>query len=194
MANGTRYNAPYKQWTSEEALELLRCWARDGFTQKEIASKIGVTQETFCRWLKEHPEIEEAISFSREIADYKVEAALYKRCVGFKVKEVKTIVSGALDKQGNRQTRIETVEKEVPPDTTACLAWLNNRKPTQWKRNRDVFISPEEANMRNVNITIVKGDRKKSTSIKAEFDDEEAEWEAEWNAAEDEDWNENDEV
>ena len=189
MPNGTQVTAPYQRWLSEEGLMLIKCWARDGMTTKEIAERIGVRPKTICEWRNRFPEFKEALDFSREIADYKVEAALYKRCVGFHVKEVKTLVSGSVDKNGNRATRIETIDKEVIPDVTACLAWLNNRRPAQWKRNRDNLITPEEANMKNITVNIIKGD-KSVTSIKAKLEDEEAEWEAEWNAADDEDWNE----
>lgn len=181
------------KWLTEEGLFMISCWARDGATIQEIADNVGVTPKTLHVWKRTYEEIREALSFSRELADYRVEAALYKRCIGFKVKEVKTVVSGNVDKNGNRPVRIETIEKEIIPDTTACLAWLNNRRPTQWKRNRDNVITPEESNMSNITINIVKGG-KKDSQITAKFSSEEEEWEAEWNAADDEGWEDNEEV
>ena len=84
-----------------------------------------------------------------------------KAALGYTTKEIKVTLGKKVLNGEVFEVLKETTTREVAPNVTACMAWLNNRKPTQWKRNRDVFISPEEANMKNVNITIVKGDRKK---------------------------------
>ena len=69
---------------------------------------------------------------------------------------VKTIISPP-DKNGNRAIRVEKIEKEVPPNPTAIMCWLNNRKPEQWKRNRDMMYTEDKDNSIVVNI-IRKGD------------------------------------
>ena len=50
----------------------------------------------------------------------------------------------------------ETKEKVYAPNVTACLAWLNNRKPDAWRRNRDNFVELEDEES-DVKITIVRG-------------------------------------
>lgn len=42
----------------------------------------------------------------------------------------------------------------MPPDVTACAIWLNNRKPDEWKRNRDNYTISE--NEGSVQINIIK--------------------------------------
>lgn len=173
-----------QEWLTEDGLLLLKCWARDGLSAIDIANNIGVSRKAIYNWMEKYPEINDAIrGESRQLADYRVENALYKRCIGCTITETTTYVS-APDKSGNRKTRTETLVKEIMPDVTACLAWLNNRQPTKWKRNRDNFISAEENNMGKVTINIVKDEKNKN--ITAEYESDEEKWEAEWNEAEEE--------
>ena len=65
------------------------------------------------------------------IADSKVERALYGRAVGVEYKEKKIVIE--MDKDGNQKpARIETAERYLPPDVTACIFWLKNRRRDQW--------------------------------------------------------------
>jgi len=138
------------EWLKEEKLELLSCWARD-FTLSEIAKRVGVSEKTFIAWRKTYPEIEQAIKDGKEIVDYRVESALLKVALGYSTTDVKTIISPP-DKNGNRAIRVEKTEKEVPPNPTAIMCWLNNRKPEQWKRNRDMLYTKDKDNNIVVNI------------------------------------------
>lgn len=139
------------KWLTEPKLMLIKCWARD-FTLGDIANKMGITIQTLKAWRDRYPEIEEAISEGKEEVDYKVENALLKRALGYTTTDVKTII-GPPDKDGNRKVRVEKTEKEIPPDTVAIMAWLNNRKPDQWKRNRDnVYQTKDEDSKITVNI------------------------------------------
>jgi len=138
------------EWLKEEKLELLRCWARD-FTLSDIAKKIGVSEKTLISWRKTYPEIEQAIKDGKEIVDYRVENALLKVALGYTTTDVKTIISPP-DKNGNRTVRVEKIEREVPPNPTAIMCWLNNRKPEQWKRNRDLLYTQDKDNNIIVNI------------------------------------------
>ena len=159
-------NSKVDEWLKEEKLELLSCWARD-FTLSDIAKRVGVSEKTFIAWRKAYPEIEQAIKDGKEIVDYRVESALLKVALGYTTADVKTIISPP-DKNGNRAIRVEKTEKEVPPNPTAIMCWLNNRKPEQWKRNRDMMHTEDKDNNIVVNI-IRKGDNDS---------DEDEDWEA----------------
>mgnify|MGYP003504159300 CR=1 FL=1 len=142
------------EWlNSPMKLELLKCWARD-FPLVDVAKKMGVTIQTLRKWKKEYPAIKEAIEESKEILDYRVENALIRRALGFMTTETKTILYPP-DKNGNRRTRIEKLEKEIPPDTTAIMAFLNNRKPDQWKRNRDNVLQTNDSDNK-ITVNIIK--------------------------------------
>lgn len=152
MRNEKKKQVVYKNWLSPEGLLLLRCWARDGLSYEEIAKKVGVTSWNLWAWREKYPEIREALDVTREQVDYEVENALFRRCVGYKAEEVRTIL-GQLRSDGTRSVKVEKREFEIPPDVTACLAWLNNRRPDRWKRNRDNFVSAEEET-KNQKVTI----------------------------------------
>lgn len=148
---GYTNNSLVDEWLVPSKLELIKCWARD-FPLTDVAKKMGTTIQTLRHWKKTYPEIAEAISESKEELDYKIENALVKRALGYTTTDVKTIISPP-DKDGNRKIRVEKTEKEVPPDTTAIMAWLNNRKPDQWKRNRDnVYQTNDNDSKITVNI------------------------------------------
>ena len=162
-----------EQWLTEEGLFLIECWARD-MTQQEVAiKKMGISETTLVGWKTRYPEIAKAMQKGKEIVDYRVESALLKRALGFKTKKVKTVISGNQDKDGNRPIRIETMEEEVLPDTTAILAWLNNRKPDSWKRNRDnVLTTTDDDNHITVNIIRAGSNQKPKSSKSTDEDDE----------------------
>lgn len=146
----------------------MRCWARDGLSIAEIAEKIGVTRACLFYWIEKYPEVKEALYTTKEVVDYEVENALYRRAIGYKTVEVKTII-GYAKKDGTRPTRIEKTETEILPDVTACLAWLNNRQPDRWKRNRDNCISPdEEKKSQSVTINIVADKKEGAVNVERE--------------------------
>lgn len=143
-------------WRTEDGLTLLECWTRDGVKLREIAEFIGITQPLLSRWRREYPEIDEALSKGKELCDYKVENALLKSALGFTATEI-TVTVGRRQINGQWvDITKETKTKEIAPNVTACLAWLNNRKPDIWKKNRDnvVELDDEES---DVKITIVRG-------------------------------------
>lgn len=182
---GKKQESLVDKWLTEDSLFLISCWARDGMLIGDIAEKIGISRSGLHMWRQQFPEIKKALEQGKEIADYRVEDALYKRCVGCTITETTTYTS-APDRDGNRRTRTETLVKEIMPDVTACLAWLNNRQPTKWKRNRDNFVSAEETNMGSVTINVVKNDADiNDKKISAIYSSDEEEWEAEWNEADD---------
>ena len=122
----------YEEWLRPEKLVLLEGWARNGLTDEQIANNIGIRTSTFYEWKKKYVEFAEALKKSKEVADLEVENALFKRATGYTVTETKVIES---DKDGEKT---ETITKHIPPDTTAQIFWLKNRKPNEWRDKRVV--------------------------------------------------------
>lgn len=132
MANGK-----YEYWLTPDGLLLLEAWARDGLIDEDIAHNVGISPATLYEWKKRFPEISEALKRGKEVVDIQVENALFKRAIGYEYEEVKTIIS---EKDGKR---VEVVKKQMPPDTTAQIFWLKNRKPSTW---RDKVVSVDNDN------------------------------------------------
>lgn len=128
------------QWRTPDALLRLEGWAKDGLIDKEIAGLIGINPNTLYEWKKKYPEVAQALSEGKDVADRRVENALYKRALGFEYDEVKTttqVVNGRLVKDA---TVVKT-RKVVAGDVTAQIIWLKNRKPQEWRRGEDRHLA-----------------------------------------------------
>lgn len=144
-------------WLSKDGLFLLKSWCRDGVALQDIASNMNISPSLLSQWRKRYPDIDKALSTGKEIVDYKVENALLKSALGFKTKEITVTIGRKKGSDGEWYDILkETKEKVYAPNVTACLAWLNNRKPDKWKKNRDNLVELED-DENNVKITIVRG-------------------------------------
>lgn len=132
----TKYNPKYHlAWATSLAME--------GLTQEEIAERMEIAYSTFKKWKKENPEFSAAVQKGKDASDAEVELSLFKRACGYTAKEKKVIV--AMDADGNQKpARIETSEREVPPDVTAIIWWLKNRKRDAWRDKWDIAIESEK--------------------------------------------------
>ena len=117
----------YQEWLEPDGLLLLEGWARDGLTDEQIAEKMGVSTSTLYDWKAKYPEISESLKRGKEVVDIQVENALLKRALGYEYTEERIEVS---EKDGRKV--IQTV-KTVPPDTTAQIFWLKNRRPDKYR-------------------------------------------------------------
>lgn len=134
----------YTDWLEPEGLGLLTAWAREGLDYQQMAENIGVSASTFRLWREKYPAISAAVKHGRAHAVAEVENALHRRAVGYTVEVKKAIKLRRVeyDPQTQRKIReyeelaVGTEEMHVPPDTTAQIFYLTNRKPEDWKRNR----------------------------------------------------------
>lgn len=138
----------YQEWLTEEGLLQLESWARDGLTDKQIASNMGITEQTLNVWKKNYPSLFESLKRGKTVVDIQVENALLKRALGYSYDEVTK--ERVLDYDpstgqvvGSHMEVTKTVRKEVQGDTTAQIFWLKNRRPEQWRDKRDVSVEGE---------------------------------------------------
>ena len=143
-------------WLTDDGLMLIQAWSRDGIILEDLADKMGCSREALRKWRKRYPEIQEAMSVGKEIIDYRVENALLKAALGYQKKTIKVTLGKKIINGEVFEVLKETTTEEVGPNVTACMAWLNNRKHDQWKRNRDKTLELSEEDS-NINITIVRG-------------------------------------
>lgn len=142
--------AKISEWAEDaDKLLLLESWARDGLTEEQIANNMGIAVKTLYNWKKKSLPILQALKKGREISDYEVENALFKRATGFTTteqvvssKKVVEYRDGKRVKEVSEPCVIE-VEKYYPPDTTADIFWLKNRKPEQWRDKQNMEFSGE---------------------------------------------------
>ena len=136
----------YSDWLTEDGLLRIEGWARDGLTDKQIAeNKIGISERTFSRWKDKYPSILSALKNGKRPVDTEVENATLNLAKGYYVtvkKPIKVKTKRQLDGKGTiEEERIEYVDEQIyiPPNVTAQIFWLKNRKPGKW---RDRQIDP----------------------------------------------------
>lgn len=163
LVGGVVAKGKYEKWLTEEGLLLLEGWARDGLTDEQIAHNMGIRTSTLYEWKKKYSEISESLKKGKEVVDIQVENALLKKALGIKktikkaikVKEVKYNEG----KRVSEKEHIEFVDEEVfiPPDTTAQIFWLKNRKPDKWRDKVENVNIVEDDKTINININSTKG-------------------------------------
>lgn len=97
-----------------------------GATDAELADFFEVTISTISLWKVKHAEFSEALKLGKEVADKRVEEALYHRAMGYSHEETDVRVV-------NGEVVMTPMIKHYPPDTTAAIFWLKNRKPAEWR-------------------------------------------------------------
>lgn len=114
-----------------EFIEQARKLCRLGATDMEIADFFGIEVRTLYRWKAENEEFCQALKIAKEEADERVERSLFARANGYEHDEVDIkVVAGQI---------VQTpIRKYYPPDTTACIFWLKNRKKADWRDKQDV--------------------------------------------------------
>lgn len=116
----------YKPEYAEQAAKLCVL----GATDAEMADFFGVALSTFSLWKVKHQEFSDSLKGSKEVADRRVETALYNRAMGYSHEETDVrVIEG--------EVVMTPMIKHYPPDTTAAIFWLKNRKPDEWRDKRE---------------------------------------------------------
>lgn len=120
----------YQEWLTPDGITRLEAWARDGLTDEQIAHNMGICRDTLIEWKKKFPDISDALKRGKEVVDIEVENALLKRALGYDYTEERVEVS---KENGKKTVKTTQTVKHVPPDTTAQIFWLKNRRPDRWR-------------------------------------------------------------
>jgi len=128
-------------------LDDVKKWAKIGLSNDQIAQALEISIESLYDYQRDYPEFLQALKSGKENPDDRVERALFERALGYVAPEEKLFYdsnTGIIASQ--------TVLKQYPPDTTAAIIWLKNRRPEKWRENP----APETpATENNINITFV---------------------------------------
>ncbi len=117
----------YKEEYNEQVFKLCLL----GATDADIANFFEVTETTINNWKIDYPTFFESIKRGKERADATVAESLYKRANGYEHPDV--------DIKMYEGEIIQTpLVKHYPPDTTAAIFWLKNRKSAQWRDKQEI--------------------------------------------------------
>jgi hypothetical protein len=111
-------------------LEQLKKLAALGLTDKQMAHVFGITEKTFNTY-KKHKEFLQSLKDGKKISDSRVIKSLYERATGYEHPEDKIF-------NHNGTSLVVPTTKHYPPDTTAAIFWLKNRKPEDWKDKQTI--------------------------------------------------------
>ena len=127
----------YEYWLTSDGQTLLRDWARAGLTDAQIIKKMGISMSTLTDWKNKYPAISASLKQGMAIVDAIVEeSGLLRRALGCKITE--TTTQTYTDSNGAEHVSTKVVEKEIPPDTTAAIFWLKNRRPDVWREKQEI--------------------------------------------------------
>jgi hypothetical protein len=99
-----------------------------GAINEDLADCFEVSRSAIDKWLRREPAFADAVRRGRALADGEVSRALHSRAVGFTYQTTKVVLY-----KGERVLLPVTIYQ--PPHVGACLFWLQNRRPDQWRRN-----------------------------------------------------------
>lgn len=117
----------FKQEFIKQAEKLCKL----GATDVEVADFFGIEVRTVYRWKAENEAFCHALKIGKLESDDRVERSLFARATGYEHDEVDIrVIEGKI---------VQTpIRKYYPPDTTAGIFWLKNRKPAEWRDKQEV--------------------------------------------------------
>lgn len=108
-----------------------------GATDEDLADFFKVSIRTIANWKSEFPEFLQALKSGKETADDRVERSLYQRAVGY--------THDAVHFSSFQGVVTETpYRNHCPPDVTAQIFWLKNRRPDLWRDKREQELTGKD--------------------------------------------------
>jgi len=118
MGRPTKYKPEY----CETVAKLIALGAK----HSEIAEILGVNLSTFYQWRLDYEAFSNVVNLSTDQYSERVARSLAEKALGYTTKETKVF-------NVNGELKTKKVDRHYPPDTTACIFWLKNRKPEEWR-------------------------------------------------------------
>ena len=120
-----------------ETAKIARNACMLGATNETLAARFDVCRRTIDSWIASIPEFSIAVKQGRAGADEAVVSSLFARATGMEQKMTKVFCH-----RGQPVTADYTVQ--LPPDVRACIFWLRNRRPEEWRENRPLVEEEDD--------------------------------------------------
>lgn len=128
-----RRGRPDEYQSDYARMALAHC--RLGATRDALADLFDVNTTTIDRWISRYKEFGDAVkSGIMEAFSPRVVRSLAELAIGYVVdtEEVKVMRTGEIIRY--------PVRKKYPPNVTACIFWLKNRDPENWRDVQDHIL------------------------------------------------------
>lgn len=116
--------------------KLAYAMALAGRTNKQIADFLEIDETTLYAWQEQHEEFSKSLKAGKEEPDDNVERSLYERATGYDNKNAVKIFMPANAEEPVYAPYVE----HYPPDVTAQIFWLKNRRPDKWRDKQEVAM------------------------------------------------------
>lgn len=143
-------------------------WLRNGFKERDVAKKLGISWATFNAYKKQFPEFLDLIKKSRENLVGEIKSAIFRRATGFVYTEKKTVIEYEefsddlkhtlidlgvdIDTIGKRQmVRTEIYEKQALPDPASAMILLKH-----WAKDEGWTNDPATLELRKQELELKK--------------------------------------
>ncbi len=136
----------YLKWVKGKE-ETIIADCRNGADNKKIAERLGCGLTTLLTLGREYPAFKVLVKDGKEVADLKVESALYRSALGYEYEE--TVTKVTINKDGVGQTtHVEKKKCHKAGDTTAQIFFLKNRKKV-WRDTTNVELTGKDGSPLN---------------------------------------------
>lgn len=131
-------------------IELL---AARGLNNKGIAEQLGVSENTFSKWVNEHSELKEALISGRAPVCERVESRLVELALG--AQEEVTVESKEIPIVRNgQQVGIQKTEKKTTkhiPNLGAIKYFLDNNRPDKYRDRKNDIVGVADDGIKIIN-------------------------------------------
>lgn len=141
MAEGYEFQKSTSKVASINLTQLQFLLSK-GCTDAECAEFFGIKIDAYAKFKERHPDFRALVEDWKFAANERVKRALFERATGYSALEIKVMVI-------NDQVVQVRVPKHWPPDTTACIYWLQNRtrnSEERWRSFKPTEDVPDRSN------------------------------------------------
>lgn len=133
-------------------LDRIIAWRKQGMTEAQIYTKLGIASSTWEKYKLEFVELMEVLKNSKEILIEQLEASLFQIAMGYEYEESKEtkVLSASGDVLEKRQ---EVQKKQSLPNMGAIAFALKNLSHEKWKDKRDVQIEGAIENKTEISLS-----------------------------------------
>jgi hypothetical protein len=125
--------------------------ARQGLTDEEMATELGVSRATFAKWKDKYPLFLDALQAKKE-ANEIIADSVFKRAHGYEYQEIVREPPTKAEEKEFTDAGLEipklivrkVVTKHMPGDATSAIFYLKNRDAKNWRDKQDVEHSFSE--------------------------------------------------
>lgn len=137
-----------------------------GATDAQLADFFGVSTKTIDRWKVRYEDFCLSLKNGKDIPDDQVERSLYQKARGYVYTEQVAIKVKSVEYADGKKVaetediKVIDVERHAPPDTTAQIFWLKNRRKAEWRDRVETAVTVGFTEEFESFIRDLRGDKK----------------------------------